>query len=74
MENPPMGGLIGKVYGAVREALERGRELGARDELKWCEAVAVEEMCGSKRTMAERLTGQRIVEQIQARRSGGQGK
>lgn len=42
MENPPMGGAIGRVYGAVREALQRGRALGAREENVACERLVRE--------------------------------
>jgi hypothetical protein len=45
-----------------------GVSVGRDEAFKACEAIAVEEMCGSKRTLSERLTGQRIVEAIIARR------
>jgi hypothetical protein len=58
---------------AVREALERGRELGARDEREACEKLArhFKDEPGIRFPPIDR---QVLIADAIARRSGGQGK
>jgi hypothetical protein len=60
---------------AVREALERGRALGARDEREACLNIAEDRVAAVAHRSAPRLSEAReIANMLRARRSGGQDK
>jgi len=79
-EDPPMGGMIGRIYGAVREALRDGRvaeneaceRLACDVEVHYGRQVLIEQQSGSYQgevvAMAKRDVGQRIAAAIAKRR------